>query len=172
MSLQEFENTVVAIRPRLHRVAMRWLSNREDAEDAVQATFLQAFTHLHQFEHRSSLSTWMQTILMRILQMNFRRTRRVRFQSLDATPEDAPLSFVDLIEDGKPTPEQSAVRADLCQRIERTLAMLPAAQQTVIRLYYGQDLKVCEVADQLDRLEGTVKAQLARGKHFLRKKLA
>jgi RNA polymerase sigma-70 factor (ECF subfamily) len=170
--LQDFEAAVVAVRPHLHRVAMRWLRNAEDAEDAVQCAFLQAYTHLDQFEHRSQLSTWMHTILVNLLRMNHRRKRRFS-ESLDATfDDDTQLSLMDRLADAKLDPEQIAAQQHFRNLLYRSMDTLPLSQRTALILYYDQELKITEIAARLGLPEGTVKCRLARGKKFLRNKLA
>jgi len=46
----EFEHILSRNLPRFQRVAMRWLRNPEDAEDAVQDAMLSAFKHMACFE--------------------------------------------------------------------------------------------------------------------------
>ncbi len=57
--LQEFDNIVSRGLPRFRRIAMRWLGNHEDAEDAVQDAMLSAFKHIADFEGRAQMSTWL-----------------------------------------------------------------------------------------------------------------
>src|SRR5689334_1192711 len=47
---------------RLFRTAWSILKNREDAEDAVQNTYLKAFAAIEGFAGKSSLSTWLTRI--------------------------------------------------------------------------------------------------------------
>jgi RNA polymerase sigma-70 factor (ECF subfamily) len=47
---------------RLYRIARSILRNESEAEDAVQETYIKAFTHLQGFRAESSLSTWLSRI--------------------------------------------------------------------------------------------------------------
>src|SRR4029078_1044590 len=49
---------------RCARFAIRMLGNRDDAEDALQATFLRADKALHRYQERDRFSAWLYRILM------------------------------------------------------------------------------------------------------------
>src|SRR6202008_5020612 len=64
--------------PKLHaekmfRTARRITRNREDAEDAVQECFLNAFVHLKSFDGRSQFSTWLTRIAVNAALMKLRK---------------------------------------------------------------------------------------------------
>jgi RNA polymerase sigma factor (sigma-70 family) len=63
---------VSAHAPAAQRLALHLARNRADAEDAVQAAFVKAFTHLHQFDTSRPFEPW----LLRIVGNEVRRTRR------------------------------------------------------------------------------------------------
>ena len=50
--------------------------NREDAEDVVQKSLLQAFVHLGAFQGSSKFSTWLMRIAINEALMNLRKKRR------------------------------------------------------------------------------------------------
>src|SRR5215204_5683334 len=49
---------------RLHRVARAVLGDDTEAEDVLQETYIQAFTHLSQFRAEARLSTWLTRIAL------------------------------------------------------------------------------------------------------------
>src|SRR5260370_8279131 len=49
--------------------------NEEDAEDALQDTFLQAFRAIHSFEGRSQITTWLTRIAINAALMRVRKRR-------------------------------------------------------------------------------------------------
>ena len=57
---------------RCARFAIRMLGNRDDAEDALQATFLRAYRALNRYQERDRFSAW----LYRILVNQCRRDRK------------------------------------------------------------------------------------------------
>src|SRR6202030_3080663 len=64
-------------------VTRRIIRNREDAEDAAQECFLNAFVHLKDFDGRSQFATWLNRIAMNAALMKLRKNRRAREVPLD-----------------------------------------------------------------------------------------
>ena len=60
---------------RVFRKLLTMTKNREDAEDALQDTFLRAYMALHTFEERSSFYTWVMRIAINSALMILRRRR-------------------------------------------------------------------------------------------------
>src|SRR4030066_1803685 len=56
---QAFAALVSRYEGKVYRLSMRMLRNQQDAEDALQETFLQVHRGLKNFEGRSSFSTWL-----------------------------------------------------------------------------------------------------------------
>jgi RNA polymerase sigma-70 factor, ECF subfamily len=78
-----FERLVMPHWDVLLRVTQRILRNREDAEDAVQTAFLDAFRNLNGFRGHSRFSSWLTRIAMNAALMRLRVSRRERETSLD-----------------------------------------------------------------------------------------
>src|ERR1700675_4029099 len=88
-------------------VTRRIVRNREDAEDAAQECFLNAFVHLKDFDARSQFATWLTRIAINAALMKLRKNRGAR-----EVPMDEPnLSFESVTQrefrDDAPDPEKS-----------------------------------------------------------------
>src|ERR1700719_3933377 len=83
-----FETIVKRHRQRIFALAFRYARSREDAEDIVQQTFQRAFIHLQRFEGRSSLSTWLTSIVINQALMLLRRRRALREVPIDDPSND------------------------------------------------------------------------------------
>ena len=105
---REFASILSHSLPRFRRLAMRWLRNPEDAEDAVQDAMLSASRHIAQFDGRAQMSTWLTAIVINAVRMQLRRRPRCQVMSLDQTPEHSQWSISDVISDPGPTPERTA----------------------------------------------------------------
>jgi RNA polymerase sigma-70 factor (ECF subfamily) len=160
----EFERIVQHNLPRFRRVAMRWLRNPEDAEDAVQDAMLSAFKHIAAFDGRARLSTWVMAIVINAIRMQLRRRPRCHFVSLDHAPEDGQGAISEVIADPRPTPEQTVERSELRELVARLAYGLPDSQRAALRLRQRDGLSIREAAEVLGVPEGTLKAQLARGR--------
>src|SRR5215813_8747989 len=78
-----FESLVRMHGGRLLSVARRFLGTNEDAEDAVQETFIKAFKSIHTFEERARLHTWLHRIVVNTSLMKLRERRRKPQESID-----------------------------------------------------------------------------------------
>src|SRR5271156_2831320 len=74
--------------PRIVSTAYRITRNWEDAEDALQDTFLKVFIHLNRFEGRSRFSTWVTKIAINASLMILRKKRANKDLSIDASGDD------------------------------------------------------------------------------------
>jgi RNA polymerase sigma-70 factor (ECF subfamily) len=161
---REFENILSHGLPRLRRMAMRWLGNPEDAEDAVQDALLSAFKNIARFEGRAQMSTWLMAIVTNGLRMRLRRRPRHQMLSLDEGPSDSQWTPAEWLVDPGPTPEQSFEQCELREIVTKLICTLPASQRAALRLRRRDDFSIRSAAETLGLPVGTVKARLARGR--------
>ena len=166
----EFESLLAGELPRLRKIAMRWLRNREDAEDAVQDGVLSAFIHIATFEGRARMSSWLMSIVINSVKMQLRKRRR-KMVPLDQLLEDGSWTVAETVPDPALNPEQSCRRSELHGILTHSVEKLSTTQRTALRLFEFQEMSLKEVAQTLGIPVGTVKAQLARGRGHLRRKL-
>lgn len=168
----EFEHILSRNLLGFRRVAMRWLHNPEDAEDAVQDAMLSAFRHIAHFEGRAKMTTWLMAILINAVRMQLRRRLRHTFLSLDQSVQDGQQTIADLVADQRPTPERTLAECELLRLVIKLTASLPPSQRVAMELRQRDDgLSVREAADVLGLPLGTLKAQLARGRARLKQQL-
>ena len=157
----------------LFGLAFSLLGNAADAEDVVQQAFLGAFQRINSFENRSSLKTWLVSIVVN-QSSKARRSKRVRRAvSLDgggdATSGEAARANG---EDGAlgVRPPSAAVdsRADVATMLET----LSPEYRDVIVLRELQRMTYDEIAESLQIPRGTVESRLFRARRDLRKKFA
>lgn len=166
----EFESVVSQAWPRLRRIAMRWLRNSEDAEDAVQDAMLSAFSHVAQFDGRAQMSTWLTTIVINAVRMQLRRHARRPKLSLDESPAEDQWTTAELLPNSGPSPEQILERRELNDLLVKLTRNLPASQRITLRLRVWDELSIRKVASALGLPEGTVKARLARSRKELKRR--
>jgi RNA polymerase sigma-70 factor, ECF subfamily len=160
---REFENILSNGLPRLRRMAMRWLRNPEDAEDAVQDALLSAFKNIARFEGRAQMSTWLVAIVTNALRMRLRRGPRHQILSLNDSSSDSQWTPAELLVDPRPTPEQSFEQWELREIVANLICTLPASQRAALRLRQ-RDVSIRSAAETLGLPVGTVKARLTRGR--------
>src|SRR5690349_3564927 len=98
----EFEAVLSRNLPGFQRVAMRWLRNPEDAEDAVQDAMLSAFTHIARFDGRAKMSTWVMAIVINAIRMQIRRRPRRQMLSLDQRVAQGQWTISEILADPRP----------------------------------------------------------------------
>lgn len=159
-----FECLVMPHWDALLRVTQRILRNREDAEDAVQTAFLDAFRNLNGFHGRSRFSSWLTRIAMNAALMRLRVSRRKRETSLDEVTETGEAwASLQLVET-RPNPEQEYLSQEGRILLEKGLKKLRPLYVEVLHLRGVQELSAKETARILELPVGTVKARLHRAR--------
>jgi RNA polymerase sigma-70 factor (ECF subfamily) len=153
---------------RLYRVARAIVKDDSEAEDVMQEAYVNAYTHLHQFEQRAQFSTWLTRIAVHEALARVRK--RARFTDLDEEGEAGDLAMAGFGANGR-TPEQQASNAELRALLETAVEGLPSAYRVVFVLREVQGLSTAETAEALGVTEETVKTRLHRGRALLREEL-
>ena len=162
-----FERLVMPHWDALLRITQRILRNREDAEDAVQTAFLDAFRNLKHFHGRSRFSSWLTRIAMNAAFMRLRVSRRKKEISIDDVTEAGEArASVQLVET-RLNPEQEYLSEEGRALLQKGLKKLRPLYIEVLRLRGLQELSAKETARMLELPVGTVKARLHRARTIL-----
>jgi RNA polymerase sigma-70 factor (ECF subfamily) len=133
----------------------RWLSPTNPqfeslTEEVAQETLLRVLDQLHTFEGRSMFTTWVHKIAIRIALTELRR-KRWQDSSLDemVDNEETPVS-PRILEDSSATPEQTAERADMLERVRHVIEEeLTERQQRALIMLGLQGMPMEEAARRL-----------------------
>ena len=162
-----FESLVRTHGGRLLSVARRFLGQNEDAEDAVQETFIKAFKAISTFEERAQLHTWLHRIVVNTSLMKLRERRRKPLESID---DLLPTCTAD----GHQTTESREWSDALFERketaaiVRQAIAMLPEQHRTVLVLRDIEEHDTAETAAILGVTTTVVKVRLHRARQALR----
>ncbi|NUS99489.1 MAG: RNA polymerase sigma factor [Sphingomonas sp.] len=158
---------------RLFRAAWSILKNRGEAEEAVQAAYVSAFSSMDRFEGRSSLSTWLTRIVINEALGRVRAEQRRR-SGLEAEGVPVLEAYREKLMAGSesPLPDAAVAREQLRGLLERAVAGLPEAFRTVFVLREIEGLSVEETAESLEIPAATVKTRLLRARRRLQEALA
>ncbi len=120
---------------RLYRVARGVLNDDGDAEEAVQETYVRAFSRLSDFRGEASLSTWLTRITLNEALGQLRRRRpTVGLEAVDAIDdgrgEARVVSFP--AARGEGDPEAATARAQVRRMLERAIDELPEPFRVVL----------------------------------------
>ena len=152
----------------------RVISTREDAEEVVQNTFMNAFRHLDDYKpERASLLTWLMRIATNEIRMYFRK-KQPSLVSLDE--EEEPLLLVSDDEADQILMETTESRI---AHLQRAIRLLSADEQLLLQLYYTEQRSLRDIAFIIDTNKPLVENdthrienQLAQRLHRIRKKLS
>lgn len=145
----------------LVNLAHRFCHDPGLAEELAQDAFVRAYRALPRWRGESRFSTWLFAVALNVYRSRLRRVR-VAEVPLDALRGMADSRFVD----------REYERRDRAELVRRSVLSLPEKYRDALVLFYFHDLDVAEAARTLGLPEGTVKAQLHRGRAILRRKLA
>ena len=156
---------------RIYHTTLRVTRNHEDAEDALQDSFLSAFVHLRNFDGRSSFSTWLTRIAINAALMKLRRNRGSREIPMDelAGTQDASLRFEPA--DGHPDPEEDYARQEQQRVVVGAVSSLRPSLRSVIEIRELQESSMRETAERLGISVAAAKGRLFHAKAKLRKTL-
>ena len=146
-------------------VSLRYLRNREDAEDAVMAVYQRLLTALLQHEV-TNFKSWLYSVVANECRMTLRR-RKTAPQEVEASEEllDAVLASA-----AAPAADQESER--MAQAIPAALARLGEGQRRCLELFYREGSSYAEVASRCGYSLNEVKSHIQNGKRNLRGLLA
>ena len=166
-----FEELLRQYSRRLFSTILRVTENREDAEDALQDTFLRAFLALPQFERRSSVYSWLTRIAINSALMILRKRRSHREISNEAPLESGDGYCRPEIEDAAPNPEQLCEIRQQCNRLINAIQRLTPQLRAPIEIQLTDEHSMKEIARQLNISLPAVKARLHRARARLARRI-
>jgi RNA polymerase sigma-70 factor (ECF subfamily) len=167
---EAFTGLVKAYQRRIYALTRQITQNEQDAEDALQDTFLKAYLHLAEFEGRARFYTWLTRIAVNESIARLRQRNGKREMSLDAPvrPGDDAVHEVAVWEGN---PEERHSQAELRAILNQSIAGLPAIYRTVFWLRDVDELSIEETAAALGLSVPAVKTRLVRARLLLRERL-
>jgi RNA polymerase sigma-70 factor (ECF subfamily) len=141
----------------LFRFAYRLTGSLADAEDIVQACFLELLRPDCSYDpKRAPLRTWLFGVVRN------QSLKRLRQNAAPPLPASA----------GPPSPEHEVLREETEQIVQRAMMMLPAMQREVLVLAHYEQMSLADIAGVLEIDVGAVKSRLQRARASLREMLA
>jgi RNA polymerase sigma-70 factor (ECF subfamily) len=168
--LESFEDQALPLASALLGAALSMTSNRAEAEDLVQETFLRAFRSWDSFEKGTNLKAWLFRILTNLYITSYRKRRR---EPTMVVPEDA--SEFDLYQ-ALGRPEDNSAEAVVMdslvdEDVKAALAELPEDFRLTVLLADVEGFSYKEIAEIMYVPIGTVMSRLHRGRKALQKSL-
>ena len=145
---------------RVFSTLIRILGNREDAEDALQETFVKIFKHIGSFEGKSKLSTWLYRVATTTA-IDMMRRRKKHEGHLD----------VEEMSEYLPDARNRDPQIMCSMLLEEKIGELPDGYREVFVLYALDGFKHHEIAGMLGISEGTSRSHFYHARANLRKML-
>ena len=161
-----FELLMRRYNERIYRAARAIVRDEQEAEDVMQQAFVNAFTHLRQFNGSARFQTWLTRIA--INEALARVRRQGRYEAFD---EDEASMETLVSRDPTENPERSAFSGELRGLLEWAIDELPDGLREVFMLREVEGLNTAEVAECLGVSDDVVKTRLSRGRAALRELL-
>lgn len=150
---------------RLYRAARAILRDESEAEDVMQQAYVNAYTHLRQFDGRAKFSTWLTRIAVH--EAIARARKQGRYEPLD----DEGSNLESFMATRTPNPERQAFAREIGALLESAIDDLPDGCREVFILRQVEGMNTAEVSEALGVSEDVVKTRLSRGRAALRRDL-
>jgi RNA polymerase sigma factor (sigma-70 family) len=151
------------------RVTFRITRNREDAEDAVQDSFMSAFVHLTDFDERSRFATWLTRIAINSALGQLRRKRGIREIPMDETNPAAESHPHLQLPDRAPNPEENYQLREQREILGAAVGRLRPRNRRVVEVHQMGEFSVKETAKLLGISIAAAKARMFHARAALRR---
>ena len=154
----------------LFRLARWRLSNVQDAEDAVQETFLRAYRSYGTFQPGSNMRAWLSKILLNVVNDTLGKTQReVPRASMDDNFDELEMQVSTSASLRDPQLQLAEQQFD--EGLARALRALPDSLLHPLILREIEDLSYQEISSVLEIPPGTVMSRLYRARQLVRSNL-
>lgn len=147
--------------PRLFAISYRYSSNREDAKDVLQESFIKIFSKINTFKKTGSLEGWLKRIVINTALSKYKKTKKSVVSYTDQLNDNELIDGID--------EEQTA--NDLQSIDEQTIMThiqdLPGEYRIVFNLACIEELSHKEIAELLSIKEETSRIRLLRARKKL-----
>jgi RNA polymerase sigma-70 factor (ECF subfamily) len=158
---QAFADLVERHTDRFYRLAYRYLQNREAAEDVVQDAFLKLWENpaLWQPQRNSKFTTWFYRVVVNSC-LDLRKRKR-----------PAALDDAASVLDERETADETMIRAQEQQALERAINSLPERQRTALNLCFDEGLSNQEAAEVMGLKLKALQSLIMRAKTSLKERM-
>lgn len=139
----------------MYGIAYSYMRSESDALEAIQETVCRIWTKRRSLREPKFFTTWAIRILIRVC-MDARK-KQTRESPTESIPQQYGMN-------AKMVDHEAAVRLDMAAQVQ----MLPANYQMVITLKYYRDMTITEIAELLEKPDGTIRTWLNKALKSLR----
>lgn len=142
-------------------VALKYLKNKEDAQDILQDSYVSAFTKLDSLKNPEKFEKWLFQIIANKAKNYLVKNKPLFFEQMENDDEDA-VAFEETITDDRMEfqPKENCDYQELKDALKILIDELPEDQRMCLLMYYFEELSVNEIADSLELNVNTIKSRL------------
>lgn len=140
-------------------LCLRYMGDRESAEDVLQNGFVTLFTKLDTYSGEGSFEGWARRIFVNTALMTLRKK--------DALRQSEEVEAARDLVDGEPSPIQNIGAGEILELVSK----LPPGFRTVFNMYVVEGYSHKEIAESLGISENTSRSQLQRARTMLQKEI-
>lgn len=169
--IESFEELIRSHKQRVYNIALKMLSNTEDAMDVSQEAFIKVYRSIGKFNMESSFSTWLYKVVVNTCLDFIKKNKKLdKVYSIDEFIENREVNLNQQgLKNKYDTPEEALDKKIKRQTINRAINELPENFRTVIILRDIQGFSYEEIANITNCSLGTVKSRIKRGRESLKK---
>jgi RNA polymerase sigma-70 factor (ECF subfamily) len=142
----------------------------DEADAVAQDSLVKAYTSLGSFDGRAAFTTWLTRIAINTCLDLIRRRKREGLRVV-APDDEGESKAVAQVADDMVDPEGRSIQRQAVNRLKECEEALPDRQREIFRLRFYAEMELEEIATALSVHVGTVKTQLHRAVHRLRREL-
>lgn len=152
-----FDHLLAAHYRRVHRAALGFLGEEQEAREAAQESLLKAYRARERYDAGRPFYPWLYRIVRNTcFDMLARRKHRA-----------APGLVSERVVASDPTPLQRLDQQEAIEHVRRGMEKLSSEHREILSLRHFQDLSYVEIAEILGVKEGTVMSRLYRARKAL-----
>ncbi len=151
-----FERLYQKYSPWLYSVCLRYVSNKDDAQDILQDSFILIYNNLKQYSKEASFRGWMKKITVNCALGSFRKKNAAVYTNSKGDAEEQIVIDLDFVND-----------MDV-EELHYFIDKLAPGRKQVFNAYVIEGFSHKEIAQQLGIAEGTSKSQLFDAKRELK----
>jgi RNA polymerase sigma-70 factor (ECF subfamily) len=171
--VRAFEILLGRHRKSVFNFILRFVGDKETAEDLLQETFMRVIKGADAYKRQAKFTTWLYTIARNLCVDQTRRRKHRRHASLDApmdSSEDSG-SLMDVIASNEMASDRKSVNKELFATMQRAIAGLSEEQREVFLMREFLDLPFKQIAEVVGVPENTVKSRMRYALEKLRLEL-
>ncbi len=153
--VREYQETVA-------NLCYKIVGNRLDIDEVTQQVFVELYTALPRFQHKSRLSTFIYRITVNVVSNMMKHEKR--FVSYDYTQENNSADY-------QHSREEQLMKEEQSRRLHEAIGQLKNEQRTALVLYAFKDFSYNDIAEVMQISLSKVESLIFRARKNLQKKL-